>query len=108
MNDSSGNQTRNCQTSLPVNVKTWFMVSNFVNLIALVYSIYSWYSKKDFTFVSWVVIGWSLLSSIVNIFVNHRVGFMYKDHTQRNASILFTLIWILIAILKLSVEGFSI
>ena len=98
---------KNCETKLSPEIQALFMVSNFVNLIALVYSMYTWYSKKDFSFVNWIVIAWSLLSNIISIFVHHRLSEIYGNTTNRNAAIMFTIVWIGIALLKGSIEGFS-
>ena len=91
---------------LPTYINKWFMFISMINIIALVYSIFSWYSNNDFSFINWIVIGWSLFSSIVNIFMYMKVGHILNNYTQAYANMFFTGIWLLIITLKIDVEGF--
>lgn len=106
MNNQGGNHVKIGCPPLPKYINMWFMFTNIVNITALVYSIFSWYYKKDFSFVSWFVIGWSLFSSFINIFMYMKVGSILNNYTQAYSCMFFTCIWILIGILKMSVDGF--
>lgn len=103
-NNTNGTRTSICPP-LPAHIKNWFLLSNLVNLIALVYSLYTWYSEKDFSFVNWIVIGWSLIANIVNMFVYNMVGQLYKDFTQQYVAMFYTFLWSLIGIMKFTVGG---
>lgn len=100
-------EEKTTSTSLPKYIRYWLGIFHFVNVVALLHSVRTWIRTKNFSFVTWPVIVWSLFANVINMHVQHEIGKQIHDMTSFFAVCLFFAIWSSIFALKYYFEEVS-
>ena len=98
-------QLRTKLPEMPMHLKYYIYATVVVNVCALIYSVYNWYITDDFSLMQWPLIIWSMVTNVLNIFVNFELNNMCLGNMSGVfASIIFSIYWTIVAILKFMSE----
>jgi hypothetical protein len=84
------------------DIKHYYQVTSFVNVMALLYSLHTWIQAEDFSFVQWPIVLWAIASNVSSIFVERVMADRTGVYVKVHSAIVFSFIWCLIGGLKLA------
>jgi hypothetical protein len=86
---------------LPRHINWYFQSETAINCIALMYTLKKCADQGDFSFVSWPVILWGVVSNFLGIFIECTLVPRTNLYIKVYARVMLSFIWILLGTFKL-------